>query len=213
LNIPSARTRSIARLAVSSLVLATASVAGAACGDDSADKKTAKAAVVQKPLLTGTFAARFKTPASEPVKPVKALAKAVATFTVREVLEFKQLDGKPEWADGALRDARSSQWEFADDGTVTYDKANSNPDIYPLRGTYEGSPSRVSYTAEGSLQVGNTGQTAVKQIGQLDLSQDPPVMQFGWVAARSLTAVVNGTKFASTVTAAYVAKVSLDRGS
>jgi hypothetical protein len=213
LNAPFTGRRSIARLAVSTLVFATVSVAGAACGDDSADKKKAGAAVVQKPLLTGRFAAGFKTPTSQPVKPVKALANSLATFTVREVLAFEQRQGKPEWADGALQEARSSRWESADDGTVTYDKADSNPDVYPLRGTYQGSPSRVSYTAEGSSQVGNTSLLAVKQIGQLDLSQDPPVMQFGWVSSRSLTAVINDTKFASTVTNAYVARVSLDRGS
>jgi hypothetical protein len=166
-------------------------------------------------LLTGHYRVSYNPPAPDPPEPNEGelqggpLDSLPATLEVRDVLAFQQLRGNPAWQGSQLDRVRNSVWQFADDGTVAYQTSNVRTDLFPLRGTYEVGGSTVSLSAQGSSQVGATGAAFAQTVGSLDISADPPRMQFGLAFGNSNAAVINGTEFGGGASSAYTATVTL----
>lgn len=124
-------------------------------------------------------------------------------FRVKEILEFQQIQGNPQWIDSAKARFLSAVWRFESDGTFTFAPGNSRSDLYPLKGKFEADGNKLIYSASADSKIANTGSASAKISGEISLDSDSPEVTLNWISSSGSAAVVYETPFASAAPTAY----------
>jgi hypothetical protein len=124
-------------------------------------------------------------------------------FRAKEILEFQQVQGNPQWIDRAKTRFLSAVWEFESDGTFTFAPANSRSDLYPLKGKFAADGNKLIYSASAEARVANTGSASAQIFGEISLDSNSPEVTLNWISSSGSAAVINETPFASADSTAY----------
>lgn len=139
-----------------------------------------------------------------------ALAQNGVVFTTARVVEFRQIQGLPAWAESSLSRLRGAVWYFDNSGRFTLQLPNFG--LPAIRGTFEENGGTLTFKGSSQSSSGYSGATTVEVYGTIREQAGQPVVQIGYVSGQSLGAVVNGTKFGSSRTSAWSATAVLQAG-
>jgi hypothetical protein len=135
-------------------------------------------------------------------------ASASVVCSVGQLFDIQVIQGQSQWASDAAVRVSGAIWQFNDDGTFIYSPANARTDLYPMQGTYQQNGNTIELWGS-SYASSNVSNAGVELQGQIDLSQDVPILSLSWASANSMAAVVNNTLFGHSNSAIYQATVSL----
>lgn len=127
---------------------------------------------------------------------------------VGQVLNVQVLQGQPQWASSAAARVAGAIWQFNDNGTFIYAPADARTDLYPMQGSYQRQGSIIQFQGS-SFSSSSVSRAGVELQGQIDTSQNPPVLMMSWASSNNLAAVVNNTVFSQRNAAVHQATVSL----
>src|SRR5262245_31021388 len=64
-------------------------------------------------------------------------ADAQAVVSTNQILNFRLIQGQPQWTDSILARIAGARWQFNRNGTFVYAPANARADLYPLTGRFQ----------------------------------------------------------------------------
>ncbi|MER6944439.1 hypothetical protein ABT294_10480 [Nonomuraea sp. NPDC000554] len=143
--------------------------------------------------------------------PASAQARRTVTLRVGRILQFQQVTGQAAWADRAFNRVRNAVWAFYDNGVFAFNTTDVRTDLYPLRGRYRVNGNVVTFSANGSAQIGGSS-AFTEMIGSIDFGSRPAVMTLNWASGAGYGAVVNNQKFGSTASSAYRVRLTVVSG-
>ncbi|MFI6477531.1 hypothetical protein ACIBH1_06350 [Nonomuraea sp. NPDC050663] len=136
--------------------------------------------------------------------PAHASANTASTVRLRtqQIVRFDQLAGQQAWRGSAMNRVAAAAWYFYDNGTFAFNTTNVRTDLYPLRGRYQVSGDKVTFSANNWVRIGGSS-AFTEMIGSIDFGSRPPVMRLNWASGAGYGAVVNDRRFGSTASSHY----------
>ena len=128
--------------------------------------------------------------------------------SVQQVINLEVIQGQPQWAATARQRVAGAVWQFNDNGTFVYAPANARTDLYPLQGTYQIEGDIIQFRGLNNSRT-TVSISSAEIVGQVDTSQNQPVLSMAWAASNNVAATVNNTLFSSSTAAIYRAAMLL----
>lgn len=120
-----------------------------------------------------------------------------------KILDYRMIQGNPDWREGQINRISGAVWVFNDDGSMTFDMPDSRDDLYPVRGNFRKQGNDIVFS--GSSQSRSTvGTNDVSISGKLYPSQGSNVISMKVKSNMYTGATVNNQKFSSQNHSEYV---------